>query len=112
MDFQPLMTGLVGERPPVVDDSAATRAADFTGGGGDYTAEGGGGTHGPGAVRLPSLKYHPEGHEQCLRFLQTSDQGTSVRTDGMMSGRRQMFHNKGSTTVWWDVQLGTVPTDF
>ena len=42
-----------------------------------------------GAVRLPSLKYHPEGHKQCLRFLQMSDQGTSVRTDGMMPGRRQ-----------------------
>ena len=140
--------------------SAATRAADLTGGRGDYTAEGGG-AHGPGAVRLPSLKYHPERHEQCLRFLRTSDQGTSVRTSGMMSGRRQVcwltrllgcsrtsrtselrtgccehrgflscvplvplvpldsaypstggVHNDESTTVWWDDQLGTVPTGF
>ena len=45
---------------------------------------------GQGAVKLPSLKYHPEGHEQCLRFLRTSDQGTLVRTDGMMPGRRKM----------------------
>ena len=68
-----------GERPPVVDDrsgvldleaaggcgeseggttwnpgpSAVTRAADITGGRGDYTTDGGG-----GGVRLPSLRCH------------------------------------------------------
>ena len=107
--------------------SVATRAVDPTGGRGDYTTEGGG-AHGQGAVRLPSLKFHPEGYEQCLRFLRTSDQGTPVRTDGMMPDRRQMCwwtrllgcnrtwrssdHNDESAAVWWDDQLGTVPTGF
>ena len=78
-----------------------------------------------GAVRLPSLSYHPEGHKQCLRFLRTSGQGTSVRTDGMMPGHLQMcwltrllacnrtwrtggVHNDKSAAVWWDDQLGTI----
>ena len=73
------------------DPSVANRAADLTGGGGDYTTEGGGLT-GQGAVRLPSLKYHPEGHEQCLKFVRTSGQGTSVRTDGMMPGHLEMCY--------------------
>ena len=112
----------------------------------EVTTPRGGGAHGPGAVRLPSLKFRPEGHEQCLRFLRTSDQGTPVRTDGMMPGRQQMcwltwllgcnrtwrtselrtgccehrgllpltggVHNDESAAVWWDDQLGTVPTGF
>ena len=48
---------------------------------------GGGSSRAWGPSGSPSLMYHPEGHEQCLIFLQTSDQGTSVRTDGMMTGR-------------------------
>ena len=42
--------------------SAATRAADITGGRGDYTTAGGG-------VWLPSLRCHQEGCELCLRFV-------------------------------------------
>ena len=105
----------VGERPPVVDDQTEVLDLEATGGVGGRNVEQhgnpapllplerqilleeemttpprGGGLTGQGTVRVPSLKYHPEGHEQCLRFLRTSDQGTSVRTDGMMSGRRQM----------------------
>ena len=101
----------IGERPPVVDDRTGVLDLEATGGVGGWNLE----QHGnpppllplkrqilqepevttpprgaQGAVQLPSLKYYPERHEQCLRFLHPSDQGTSVQTDGMMSGRRQM----------------------
>ena len=34
-----------------------------------------------GGGKLPSLKYHPEGHEQCLTFLRSSDQWTIKGSD-------------------------------
>ena len=96
----------IGERHPVVNDWTGVLDLEATGGVGgrnmeqhenpapllplerqilqeaEVTTLPRGRAHGPGG--------HPEGHEQCLRFLRTSDQGTSVRTDGMMPGRRQM----------------------
>ena len=100
----------IGERPPVVNDRTGALDLEATGGVGgrnveqhrtpaplltlerqilqeaEITTPPRGELTGQGAIRLPSLKYHPEGHEQCLRYLRTSDQGTSVRTNGMMPG--------------------------
>ena len=50
-----------------------------------------GGAHRPGCHQAPEPQLPPpDGHEQCLRFLRTSGQGTSGQTDGMMPGHLEM----------------------
>ena len=56
------------------------------------------GVHGPGGRQAPEPQSPQEGHEQYLRFLRMSGQGTSGRTDGMTLGRLE--------TCWWTRLLG------
>ena len=63
-----------------------------------------------GAVRLSSLSYPPEGHEQCLRFFRMFGQGASVQTDGMMPGHMEMCwltRSLGCSRIWRTSELRT-----
>ena len=105
----------IGERPPVVNDRMGVLDLEATGGVGGRNVE----QHGTPTPLLPLEQQilqeaevttpprgeltgqgtHPEGHEQCLRFL-----SAYPSTGGV--------HNDESAAVGWDDQLGTVPTGF
>ena len=80
-----------GERPPVMADRTGVLDLEATGGVGGRNVE----HHGIPTPLLPLERQilqeaEVTTHEQCLRFLRTSGQVTSVRTNGMMPGHMEM----------------------
>ena len=59
---------------------------------------------GLGAVRLPSLSYPQEGHEQCLRLLRTRDVSSDRRNDAWSSGNVLVDTVAGMQQDWADIR--------
>ena len=122
----------VGERPPVVDDWMGVLDLEATGGVGGRNVEQhgnpapllplerqtlqeeevttpprGGGAHGPGGRPAPEPQVPPG----CNRTWRTFERRTGC-SSGSAYPSTGGVHNDESTTVWWDDQLGTVPTGF